>query len=297
MKRFNTISDINRNFNIDPQHPLIDIRRYADIISLIPSDSGSMVFDFYKISFVNNFNGYMKYGQIKFSGENGILYFVAPGQEYSCTSTVPWDGYQILIHSDIFRSNFASRAIDTYRFFSYDVNESLLLTPEEEHTIEFLMHEVWDELNNKNDEFSIGIVLSYISSLLNTSERFYARQFHTRKHISNQIAHDFFTLLNSYYSDAAGHNKQPTVLFFSEKLNITANYLSDTLKFETGKPALAIIHEYVIEEAKKRLASSNKTVAHISDALGFEYPGYFSRLFKKKTSLSPSDFRKSVKRI
>ena len=87
------------------------------------------------------------------------------------------------------------------------------------------------------------------------------------------------------------------MLSFSEKLNVTPNYLSDTIKHHSGKSALNIIHDFVIEEAKILLITSSQTVSEISYILGFEYPNYFSRLFKKKTNLSPSDFRKSVKSI
>jgi len=131
-------NNLNEYLNIESRHPLIDIRRFEDIIPLIPMKSEQAIFGFYKISFIKNFIGFMQYGKTKFNGTNGVLYFVAPGQKYSCTSTEPWDGYQILIHPDIFNSHLTEKNITAYSFFSYDVNESLLLN--EEETINFLMH-------------------------------------------------------------------------------------------------------------------------------------------------------------
>ncbi len=159
------------------------------------------------------------------------------------------------------------------------------------------MSESWDELNYKKDDFSIPIVLSYISILLNTSERFYSRQFDTRKKMCNQLTNDFIKLLTTYYSDKTDQLTQPSVLFFAKKLNVTPNYLSDMARHYTGKSALNMIHDHIIEEAKLLLMSSSKSVSEISYALGFEYPTYFSRLFKKKTTISPTEFRKSVKSI
>lgn len=296
-EHFKNINDLNKHSNIDSKHPLIDIRRYEDIIPLIPMKIDQTSFGFYKISFVKNFNGFLQYGKTKFSGTNGVLYFVEPGQKYSCTSTVPWEGYQILIHPNIYKDFLSEKNINIYNFFSYEVNESLLLTEEEENTVSFLMNEAWNELNNKKDNFSIQITLSYIGLLLNISERFYSRQFNTRKTMCNKIADDFFKMLKTYYCESDNPNEQPSVFYFSEKLNITPNYLSDTIKHYSGRSALSIIHEYVIEEAKLLLKASDKSVSEISYKLGFEYPTYFSRLFKKKTKLSPSDFRKSVKSI
>ncbi len=299
MKYFENIKDLNQFFNIKSQHPLIDIRRYSDIIPSITSEIKPVIFDFYKISFVNNFNGYLKYGKTRFTGNDGVLYFVEPGQQYSCTSTNTLEGFQILIHPDLYKDYLSKKNINTYSFLSYDANESLLLTKEEEISVSYLMNEAWSEMNKMKDDFSIPIVLSYIATLLNKSERFYARQFDTRKIMCNQLASDFFKLLKSYYKNtsSSSNKEQPSVLYFADKLNVTPNYLSDTIRYHSGKSALNIIHDYIVEEAKLLLITSNQSVSEISYILGFEYPNYFSRLFKKKTNLSPSDFRKSVKSI
>jgi len=299
MKYFENIKDVNEYYKIESKHPLIDLRRYSDIIPSQPNKIEPMVFDFYKISFVKNFNGYLKYGKTQFTGNDGVLYFVEPGQQYSCTSTKPWEGYQILIHPDIYKKYLSEKNISSFSFFSYDVDESLLLTEQEENTVSLLMSQAWNEMENMKDDFSIPIILSYINTLLVTAERFYSRQFSTRKTMCNQLASDFFKLLKTYYrnTNAFSNKKQPSVLFFADRLNVTPNYLSDTIRHHSGKSALNIIHDYIIEEAKILLITSSQTVSEISYFLGFEYPNYFSRLFKRKTTFSPSDYRKSVKSI
>jgi len=299
MKYFENIKDVNEYFKIESKHPLIDIRRYSDIIPAIPNTIEPMIFDFYKISLITNFNGYLQYGKTKFTGGDGVLYFVEPGQQYSCNSTNLWDGFQILIHPDIYKKHLSEKSIQTYSFFSYDVNESLLLTREEEESVSYLMNEAWNEMNKLKDDFSIPIILSYIATLLNKSDRFYSRQFNTRKTMCNQLASDFYKQLKNYYNNTSefSNKEQPSVLYFANKLNVTPNYLSDVIKHHSGKSALNNIHDYIIEEAKVLLITSSRTVAEISSILGSEYSNYFSRLFKKKTKLSPSDYRESVKSI
>lgn len=299
MKYFVNIKDVNDYYQMDSLHPLIDIRKYSDIIPSTPREIEPMIFDFYKISFVKNFNGYLKYGDTKFTGSDGVLYFVEPGQQYSCTSTKAWEGYQILIHPDIYKKYISEKNINTFSFFSYNVNESLLLTKEEQNTVCLLMEQAYKEINNSKDDFSIPIVLSYINTLLVITDRFYERQFSIRKTMCNQLASNFFKLLKLYYKNTSNfsNKEQPSVVYFADKLNITPNYLSDTIRHHSGKSALNIIHDHIIEEAKTMLITSSQTVSEISYILGFEYPNYFSRLFKKKTTLSPSDFRKSVKSI
>ena len=297
LKHFKNIQNLSEFYRVDLKHPLIDIQKYEDAKhnSLIKNEP--MSFGFYRISFVKNFNGYIEIGGIKFEGENGVLHFIEPEQVYTCNSTNPWEGYQVLIHPDIFKEYFAYKDIDTYDFFSYEVNETLLLEAEEEKLVSNLLEMAWNEFHSKKDSFSMPIILSYISTLLTLTERFYARQFETRKTLSNQLISNFYNLLKTYYSVNNTNIKQPNVQYFADKLHVTPNYLSDTIRHHSNQSALGIIHDFVIEEAKKQLKNTSKTVAEISYQMGFEYPNYFSKLFKKKTELSPKEYRQSVKSI
>jgi AraC-like DNA-binding protein len=298
LKYFKNIKSIREFNNVDIKHPLIDIIKYEDISNKKLIKNEPIITDLYKISFVKNFNGFIQIGNTKFEGENGVLHFVEPKQVYTCNSTNPWKGFQILIHPDIFKNHFTHKKINAYNFFSYEINETLLLNKEEEKLVSNLMEMAWSEFNNQKDAFSIPIILSYISTLLNLAERFYERQFDTRKKLCNQLSSDFFDMLKTYYSKSTDIEiQQPSVKYFANKLNVTPNYLSDTIRHHSGKSALTIIHDFIIEEAKNKLTNSNLTVSEISYQLGFEYSNYFSRLFKRKTNFSPSEYRKSVKSI
>lgn len=298
MKHFKDIQNLNDHYGVEMRHSLIDIQKYEDANSKKLIKNKKVSFDFFTISFVKNFNGNIQIGSTKFEGKNGVLHLIEPKQQYTCNSTNPWRGYQVLIHPNIFKKHFSYKKIDSYDFFSYQVNESLLLNKQEQLLVENILNMAWNEFNKLNDSFSIPIILSYISTLLNLTDRFYARQFNARKTLNNKLSSDFFALLKNYYLRNDGIKiEQPTVNYFADKLCVTPNYLSDTVKHHSDKPALTFIHDFVIEEAKKQFQFSNKTVSEISYELGFEYPNYFSRLFKKKTNLTPSEYRKSVKSI
>jgi AraC family transcriptional activator of pobA len=294
---FENIQSLTLHYERDAKHPLINVQRFEDVKDKKSIIKEPMSFAFYVISWVRNFNGFIQIGDNQFTGDHGILHFVKPGQIYTCNSTSPWEGFQILIHPDIFKKHFEQQEISAYDFFAYEVNESLLLAEEEKGLVANIMEMTWKEYHNGKDHFSIPILLSYISTLLSLSERFYARQFETRKSLTNQLSANFYHLLKNYYTDATSHIQQPNVHYFAEQLHVTPNYLSDAIRHDTGKSALVIIQDFVIEKAKKRLANTTQTVAEISYSLGFEYPNYFSRLFKRKTNLSPSQYRESVKSI
>lgn len=298
LKHFENIQKLSDYYGLTTKHPLIDVRKYGDIENEDLIKNEPVVYSFYTISFVTNFNGSIEINKTKFEGQNGVLHFIEPDQVYTCNSTNRWEGYQVLIHPQIFKEHFSHKEISTYDIFSYEVNESLLLTEEEKQGVESILSLAWHEFNQSRDAFSIQIILSYISTLLNLAERFYARQFESRRSFSNQLSLDFQALLRDYYrrTDEEGV-RQPTVSYFASKLNVTPNYLSDTIRHDQGKAALAVIQDFIIERAKDQLTNTRLTVSEISFMLGFEYPNYFSRLFKRKTNLTPSDYRLSVKRI
>lgn len=186
MKYFQNINDFNKYLNIEEsKHPLIDIRRFSDIVDSLPSKSDTVKLGFYKIAIKTNFKGFMEYGKTEYDTTKGIMYFLEPDQEFSWEASEPWDGFHFFIHPDIFKKYRLSKNIRSYNFFSYKINEALFLTYEEENTVNILVNEAWNELNSKGDEFSISIIMSYISTLLNITERFYTRQFNTRKIIYN----------------------------------------------------------------------------------------------------------------
>ncbi len=298
MKHFDNIQNLSEYYGFNLKHPLIDVRKYEDVKSKRIIKKEPISFEFYTISFVRNFNGFIQIGNTKFEGDNGVLHFIEPNQLYTCNSTNLWEGYQVLIHSNIFKEHFSHKEINAYDFFSYEVNESLLLTEQEKKLVENLLEMSWNEFHNHKDSFSIPIILSYLSTLLNLAERFYARQFDSRKTLHNKILIEFYELLKRYYLNPMENGiQQPSVSHFAKKLNVTPNYLSDTIKHYSEKSALQVIQDFVIEEAKRQLSNSTYTISEISYKLGFEYPNYFSRLFKRKTKTSPSEYRKSVKSI
>jgi AraC family transcriptional regulator, transcriptional activator of pobA len=149
-------------------------------------------------------------------------------------------------------------------------------------------------LNSRIDDFSQDVIVSQIELLLTYSNRFYKRQFVTRKAINNDLLHKLEEILDDYFEHERAVNQGiPTVQYLADELNLSASYLSDMLRSLTGQNAQHLIHHKLVEKAKEILSTSNLSVSEIAYQLGFEYPQSFSRLFKKKTNSSPLQFRKS----
>ncbi len=295
-RKFESLSDLHRVFGLPkPLHPLIsliDIKK----VKLQSNELGdSFILNFYKIAYKNNLCGQAKYGQHHYDFGEGGLVFTAPNQVFE---TPPEDnsssGYMLLIHPDFLLSYALSKQIKQYGFFSYAANEALHLSDNEKETIISVFKIIDDELKSRIDDFSHDVIISQIGLLLNYSNRFYKRQFITRKTVNNHMLQNLEEVLDDYFNNEKSLTYGiPTVQFLSENLYMSSSYLSDVLRSLTGQNAQQHIHNKLIEKAKEKLSTTSLSVSEIAHELGFEHSQSFSNLFKKKTNFSPLEFRQS----
>ncbi|MEO7976434.1 helix-turn-helix transcriptional regulator [Flavobacterium sp.] len=281
-----------------PQHPLISLISLDNFKPVTSDKKISVVFDFYMVSLKRNFTGNINYlyGQEPYDFNEGILFFIAPNQVFSFdadddfTST----GWMLLIHPDFLWNTALAKNIVQYDYFRYWVNEALHLSEKEETIVENLIQNIELEYHANLDKFSETIIITQIETLLTYADRFYNRQFLTRKKINHQILNRLEDILIDYFNNDDLLTKGiPTVQFIAEKLAVSPNYLSGLLKVLTGKSTQEHIQDKLIDKAKEKLSTTNLSMSEIAYQLGFEYPQTFGNLFKKKTNLSPLEFRQS----
>jgi len=278
-----------------PLHPLIAIVDYNNVpIEMFPKGQ-KVSLDFYKISFKPTFTGQIKYGQGYYDFEEGGLAFLKPKQVVFPPEDIDsYEGIALYFHPDFIRNYPLGKTINQYGFFNYDVSEALFLSAKEKEIVANLFGTIALELQNNIDSFSQDVLVSQIELLLNYSNRFYNRQFITRKAINHDIVTSLDELLNGYFNEESSlKNGLPSVKYISTELKLSQRYLSDMLSSLTGLNTQQYIQHIVIEKAKERLSSTNLSVSEIAYGLGFEHSQSFSKLFKTKTNLSPSEFRHS----
>jgi AraC family transcriptional activator of pobA len=293
--KIESLNDFHRMFGLSkPKHPLISFFDLGDL-NFNPADlPGALLMDFYKIAFKINVCGKARYGQNYYDFGEGGLVFTSPGQVFESPGSSASSGKMLLIHPDLLLSYSISTKIKQYGFFSYAANEALHLLDQERATVMTVFCILDEELNERIDDFSQDVIVSQIELLLNYSNRFYKRQFITRKAINNDQLDKVEKILDQYFnSESALRKGIPTVQYLADQLNLSPGYLSDMLRTVTGQNAQQLIHQKVIEKAKDILSASSLSVAEIAYMLGFEHPQSFSRLFKSKTEQSPLEFRTS----
>lgn len=294
---FEKIADLHRELGLpQPAHPLVSVVNYGQIKVDTTELLKGMMLNFYKVSFKKYFQGKIKYGQGYYDFQEGGLCFFAPGQVITAIEEhAEYEGMTLLFHPDLIRHHTLAGKIKTYGFFSYSVKETLSLAAPEKEIISKLYANIADELSLGVDHFSEDIIISQIELILNYSNRFYSRQFQTRKAVYSDLLADLEKMLDDYFDNNEALMKGvPSVQYLSDRLNVSPRYLGDMLRQYTGQNTQQHIHHKLIEKARQLISTSSLSVAEIAYQLGFEHPQSFIRIFKNKTNLSPLEYRQSI---
>lgn len=293
---FNSISELHRALGLPkPLHPLVSLVDYGEIKKTPEELPISLVLNFYKISYKKNLHGKVRYGQQYYDFDEGGLSFISPNQLIATTEEGnDYSGYTLLIHPDFIRHYPLGKKIKDYGFFSYAANEALYLSEKEKEIIVSTFENIERELTGTIDDFSQDVMIAHIEVLLNYSNRFYKRQFITRKAVNNDLLEQLEHILDDYFNNATALMKGlPNVQYLAAQLHLSPRYLSDMLRSLTGKSAQQHIHHKLIEKAKEILSTTQLTIAEVAYQLGFEHPQSFNKIFKQKTKSTPLAFRQS----
>lgn len=277
-----------------PTHPLISI---IDVSTWeIPETFIGLktISGLYSIGLKDKSCGFL-YGRNAYDFDEGVLFFAAPGQVQTITKAQKLkeiNGWMLFFHPDLIRHTALGKSIDAYHFFSYDVHEALHLSDAEQKTITDCVNLINNEISSRIDHHSQTVVCSSLELLLNLSNRYYERQFNTRSARNADVVSQFQGLLKGYYDEGKFQEKgSPAIDYFSDKIHLSSSYLSDLLKKETGYNAKEQINNFIVDKAKTLLLSEQGSVSEIAYSLGFNYPHYFSRLFKTRTGMTPQQYR------
>lgn len=295
--RIKTISEFHRLRGLPkPEHPLISVVDYSAIQRPADISEVNWVLDFYQVSLKRGMNGLLKYGQQEYDFDEGVMFFISPNQVFRIETEEraleEKSGWMLLIHPDFLWNTSLASTIKQYDFFDYSVSEALFLSEKEEKTVNRIIDSIRQEYQVNIDKFSQNIIVSHIETLLSYSERFYERQFITRKITNHQMLSRLENLLNEHFSsDALVIKGLPSVQLIAQELNVSPNYLSRLLRTLAGQSTQQFIHDKVIEKAKEMLSTTSLSISEIAYGLGFEHPQSFTKMFKSKTTLSPTQFR------
>ena len=294
IKKIYSVSEYNEYWGLPDRHPYVNVLEGSQISRPIPNCRKNI--DLYVI-FVKDVKcaNYITYGRKEYDFQANTLVFIGPGQVFGYPedgSSYQAKGWALYFSPELLRGTQLGRHIKDYTFFSYEANEALHVSAQERDAIIDCMKKIDDEINHGTDHHSNTIIASLIELLLNYCSRFYDRQFTTRKKANKDILTHFEELLDGYFlSDKPKQIGTPTVAWCAEQLHLSPNYFGDLIKKETGKSAIEQIQRKTINTAKDLLMQTNQRIGEIAYNLGYQYPQYFNRAFKKAVGCSPNEYR------
>ncbi|WP_174441959.1 helix-turn-helix domain-containing protein [Chryseobacterium gallinarum] len=298
-EKVSSISTLHKFLGLKkPANPLISVFNFDDVKLESEAILSAITTDFYVIALKKDCaGGKCRYGQQYYDFNEGIMYFIAPHQvlQFDDILLNGVKGFVLVVHPDFLHGYGLASDIKEYGYFSYTANEALHLSEKEEKTIFDIIANVEQEIDINMDSFTQDLLVSNLDLLLKYCDRYYNRQFLTRKKVNSDLLSKLELLLDDYFkNDKLTINGIPSVHFIADQLHLSANYLSDMLRVQTGQTTQQHIQNRLIEKAKELLSTTSMSVSEIAYQLGFEHPQSFHRLFKSRTSLSPLKFRSSL---
>ena len=272
-------------------HPLVSAIHYDEVS---PFRSSLNSYGVYGLFIQKSFPKNLTYGMKMFDAADGSIIAVEPGQiggKEDDGEDIYVNGWALLFSPELLRGTDLETKMKDYQFFSYFAIESLQMEPSEWGRITQLLTQLRHELQENEDSPALrAVILGYIRLILEYCQRIYLRQLAQEDKNSSDILKRFHGLLRQYYQD----NRQmelgvPSVRYCAGKLAYSPRYLGDVIHKSTGGTAIGYIHNFVIEQGKNHLMNG-RNINETAHLLGFEFPHHFSRLFKKVTGITPTEF-------
>ena len=296
--RLDSIDAYNKLYGLETKHPLvtvIDLTQATKVVNHVHMD-----YDVYALFLKNGTNCTLKYGRQPYDYQEGTVVSVSPGQLIGVDTDVDEiapDVIGLMFHPDLLHRTPLSSKIKDYNFFDYSQREALHLSADERRIFKQCLERIKEEIAHPVDKHTAEIVSSQIQVLLDYVTRFYERQFITRGKINSDILSRFESSLKQYLESSRTKEGLPTVNYFAEEAHLSPGYFGDMIKKETGVTAQEIISRHIVERAKRRLTETTDDVSIVAYELGFQHPQHFSRMFKRITGISPTQFREKATTI
>ncbi len=290
----NTVDDYNKMFGFKTYHPLVSLVDFSKTETLLPAGM-PINYNLFVVFFKTGNVCELRYGRNVYDYQDGTLVFLAPGQVLSVADNgQPYkpSGLALFFHPDLLFGTSLSNHMKDYSFFSYDIHEALHLSEQDREIVYESFGKIDFEIKNAVDKHSKRLIVSNIELFLNYCIRFYDRQFIIRDKSNHGVVEKFESVLDAYFnSEKPLIDGIPSVAYFAQELNLSANYFGDLIKRETGKNALEYIHFRMIQVAKEKIFNPDKNLSEIAYEMGFKYPQHFTRFFKQQVGQTPSEYR------
>lgn len=288
--QINDVNDYAQDIGAPVYHPHVSIIHFDEVGEIRHTLNR---FNVYALFLQKEFPENLTYGIGTYVEKDGSLLAYSPGQIGGKTddgTRRQYHGWVLMFDAEFIRDSEIEHRLIDYHFFSYNVNEALILTTEEKEVLAGLMVNIRTELMHKQDDEQDNIIRDYIQLILDYCRRFYSRQFKEQTAWNSDILARFQQVLIDYY--AKGKQKTdglPSVRYCASELCLSPGYFGDIVRGALDESPKDYIRGFITMRAKN-LILSGTSIAQVAEELGFDYPQHFTRMFKKETGQTPSEF-------
>lgn len=290
-----SIDAYNKLYGLPTLHPLVTVVDLRDAVSAV--NNVRFKYGVYALFLKNGVQCSIKYGRRHYDYQEGTVVSFSPGQVVDVEmkpSEISHDVLGLLFHPDLIYGTPLADKIRTFSFFDYSSLEALHLSEEEKLKFIDCLDKVKDEISHPVDHHSAALISANIQLMLEYLHRFYDRQFMTRHRVNSSVVENFQSHLREWFDSKESPAGLPSVAYFADRAALSPGYFGDLVRKETGTSPKELIALHVVGEAKHRLACTDADVSEIAYGLGFDYPAHFSRMFKRMTGQTPSEYRASL---
>lgn len=287
------VDQFNLYFHQPTLHPLVSVADLskADLSLFAPTDFGM-----YCVVLMD-----ADFGELVLRGScmryrSGTIFTMKPGDvvKMNLDSSVHPRGWMLAFRSEMIENTGLGRDFYMFNYFDYNVFEALELTEPERRVIINCYQNIYAELLAPNDELTGHMIRLGIGQLLSYCRRYYDRQFDTRKLKSSDLVTKLDALIEGCLASPEMTRRigLPTVAWCASQFHLSPNYFGDMVKRHLRITAQEYIQGKIIDKAKSLITDQHLSVSDVADQLGFAYSNHFTRFFRSKTGMSPSEYKK-----
>lgn len=291
--QLDSIKTYNELYGLQTKHPLVtvvDLTKAKRMANHVKINYGM-----YALFIKHGVSCTLRYGRQNYDYQEGTVVSFAPGQLVQVdmpVEEVSLDVSGLIFHPDLIYGSSLADKISKYSFFDYAQSEALHLSEKEQMLLRDCLRSIETEMEHPIDRHSRELLCVQIELFLDYCLRFYDRQFYTRNKVNSDVLQKFESELNLYLQSEIAHSQGfPSVRYFADKCFLSPSYFGDLIKKETGKTAQEYIQLKIIDRSKQYLLGTDHSINQIAEALGFQYPQHFIRMFKKQTGYTPKEYR------
>ena len=289
-----TMEEFNAYFRQPTMHPLMAV---GDLSRASLSLYEPLRFDMYGVVLMDSCFGELVKAGTAIRYDAGTIFWLRPGQHVAMNLdySVKPRGWMLVFRPELIERSGLGRDFYMFDFFNHDVNEALTLSPAERGIIINSFSNIQAELLSRRDYLSDHMLRLGIGALLSYCKRFFERQFEEGSTRKSDFKAQLDLLLDNYLSSGSSSQQgQPTVAWCAGRFYLSPNYFGDLVRRELHVTAQDYIQQKLVTKACQLLTTTPMTVAEIAEELGFSYPTHFARMFRRKTGLSPQQYRQGL---